>query len=234
MRWFVFFLLVLNGITYFWFAFQQGQEAQMAQVRQQAEFDFKSVPSVKLKSELTGLLLAKEGVASEKAQPVVAVQCALLGPFREVISARQVRIRLQKQGLSARIVLLLKPLPPVHWVYIEPQATRQQALELLKVLHAEKVDSFLIDNGEFQNGISLGFYSKSESADAVLAKYKNSPLDVKQMLRDREKKDYWLAFDEAGSTRISENLIETLRHSDFDVKKQEKSCADIALLKTIE
>jgi hypothetical protein len=245
MRWLVFFLFVLNGLIFVWFSFQEERQAQIAEQETREAFDFSSVKKITLLSELPEPDLdardARQhlgndnGVQSSQIiEEAIADTCVLIGPFLEVISAKQAKSRLEESGLPSKTVMVLKELPAINWVYIAPLADRKTALALLRDLQSKNIDSFLIADGEFENGISLGFFSSLDSALAVLAERKKQGYPVSLVEKKRDQKTYWLAFDQEISPRINESQLDKLEEGSFAVKKQDKSCSEVALLQIIE
>ena len=52
--------------------------------------------------------------------------------------------------------------------------------------------------------------------------------------KSRDQKTYWVAFNEKNSSRVDEDLLDDVRGDITDLKKQEKSCREVALLQIIE
>ena len=283
MRWLIFFLLVLNVLTFTWFVFQGDRSDQLAVRDKSEKFDFDRAPPLQLLGELTASEIKSRDVRN--VQPAIKVpevsvstevaqiedsevsevsevseggeagqnevsevivydenetvnaqvgKCALIGYFPEMVTAKQAKGRLLKQGLESRVVLVPKQLPAINWVYISPRNSRKEALAVLKSLQENNIDSFLIADGEYKNGISLGFFSKLESAGAVMKERRRQGYEVSITRKTREQKTFWVAFDEKNSLQVDEDLINSLKGDVSDLKKQEKSCRDVALLQIIE
>lgn len=262
MRWLVFFLLVLNGLTFAWFAFQEQNRDQLEQ-QQAKQFDFTSVPPLQLLSEMAeaerkkrdtrGLIRpmvatsvdAGEESGSDGSEIDIQLdagvagrsmndgQCLLLGPFPEVISARQVRLAIEAAGMTGKIVEIVNELPAINWVFIPPLPDRVQALAVLRQLQQDGIDSFLVSEGEYENAISLGFFSSDKAADSVIEQRKAQGYDAHQMLRTRERKSYWTALNGESSRRFDDAMLARLGGDRHDVKKREISCDEVALLPAI-
>lgn len=254
MRWLVFFLVVLNGLTFAWFSFQRQQAEQLVQQEEHnSQFDFSSTATVHLLTELSEQerhnrdlrrvikpLAAVPVDLVEPQQDIAEVvdqdnndDCALIGSYPEVISARQARLTLMEAGIDAKVVLIVKKLPAVSWVYLPPAASRKEALSTLKQLQDRNVDSFLVAEGEYENAISLGFFSNNESAEAVIRQRKEQGYDARVTMRERERKSYWVALS-AGARRVDDALLNRLSQQQQPVvKKQEISCEEVALFEAI-
>lgn len=271
MRWLIFFLLVLNVLTFSWFTFQENQQTQLADRKEINKFDFSSVPTLQLLAEVDPAekklrdirnvkvlevipetvivnplsvsaaeddvidnIEEENGAQVEVLRPTYQGNCMLIGSFPEMVTAKQAKGRLEKRGIETTVVLVLKQLPAINWVYIAPQNSRKEALAILKRLQDDKIDSFLIADGEYKNGISLGFFSKLESAGAVMKERRRQGYEVSITRKIREQKTFWVAFDEETSLKVDEDLVNSLKGEVSDLKKQEKSCQDVALLQIIE
>ena len=240
MRWLVFFLVVLNFMVLAWFGFQQTQQAQQHVAVEQEQFNFSKVPSLVTLQEMPQEEIERRDVRLRESQPVevealgVESSCALIGPYPEHVSAKQAKNRISTASKPADVVEWMRPLPPIYWVYMLPKSSREEALAALKELQAEKIDSFLISDGEYVNGISLGLFSKEDSALKIMEARKAKGYNVTMKLREREEKTYWVAFRQSVPEEFVDSSVAKLSDEFEGVKKQEKSCPDVALLKVIE
>ncbi len=236
MRWLIFFLLVLNVLVFAWFTFQDDQKNQLLAKAEQTQFDFSKTSPLVLLGEVpkTELVARDKRLALPEPEEVVESDCALVGPFPELVSAKQALYRLEQSGLKVKVASIDKALPPVHWVYIKPQKTRKHALAILKDLQSKKVDSFLMADGEYTNAISLGVFSNIESAKDIIVEREKQGYMVELAVRERNKTAYWLVLDQENTQGWQDHFLDKLKTENSDVKKQEKSCPDVALLNVIE
>ena len=231
MRWLVFFLIVLNGLVYTWLSFERNQSAQVQQQDVQA-FDFNKVARLQLKSELGDAALAGRDKRQAGEAPQEPLHCGLLGPFPELISVRQARNRLQKQGLSLQVIKQSKPMPVAFWVYISAQSSKEKSLSLVKKLQADQFDSFLETDPAFANSISLGFFADKEAADQQLQMLQERGYVARQMSRVRSSESFWLRLREGDA--IADDVLLQMQEETPLLKKQEKDCDAVAILKAIE
>lgn len=260
MRWFVFFLLILNGLIFVWFNFQQQYNVKdTSSANTQEPFDFSSVDSLRLLSELDSAALQQRDIrrvvkpvdvtpvnlsgqaiedvavansaASEK--PAV-ITCQIIGSYPEIISARQVRIGLEERGIESRVVQIAKKLPAVSWVYIPALKDRKEALSVLKSLQEKGVDSFLMsEEGEYQYAISLGFFSNAESAQKIVKERRAQGYNAQLTMRVRERQAYWVALEKPQSVlKINDSILSAIIDGSSDVKKQDFSCKELAQLQS--
>lgn len=248
MRWLVFFLFIFNVLIFAWFMFLKQQDQVQQQQVQKAQFDFSSAPSLELLSQLSDAEKSKlrRGKASAKTKTntsskaveakVGGPQCVLVGPFAELISARQVRDRLALSVEQSSLVKLEVALEPVSWVLLPPADSREQAVENLQELRASNIDSFLVANNDdgYENAISLGVFSNPESAQKVAVKLQEQGYPAIVAQKQRKKADYWLALDESSSKTFDKMSIESFKEEMPEIKIKEKDCQSVAILETFE
>lgn len=239
MRWIVFFLVILNMLIFIWFSFQDDQSNQLEE-NNSALVDFSAVEAISLLTELpTESLDSKDNRRDPASDPRnesfnSTNYCAIVGPFSEVISAKQFMARLSERALPSELVSIMQELAVTNWVYIAPQTDRKKALAILKDLQEKNIDSFLITDGDYANGISLGSFSSLDSANAVLAERKEQGYPVSLAVKSRQQKTYWLRFNSEVSSKIDLESLRSLTDGGVAIKKQEKTCAEVALLEIIE
>ncbi len=80
------------------------------------------------------------------------------------------------------------------WVYLKPLASHKAALRKLRELQSQKIDSFIVTRGDFKNAISLGLFSKMESAERHKATLAKKGLEAQIEVRDRTRREFWVQF----------------------------------------
>lgn len=249
MRWLVLFLIVLNALVFAWFHLQEQNTGNNIPVTE-ALVDLRGASSLQMLAELDKEVLNKRDLHNkdlswpasdglQSAEEVVAQnkgeQCIIFGAYPEVISARQARLDMHDDGVTARIVMIPKLLPAVSWVYIPSTGDKEKALAVLMALQGEKIDSFLVkEEGEYQYAISLGFFGNPASAEKVKQERVRQGYDAQIIPRVRERDAFYLAFD--GEDAVKQKALEMMKkatESDGVLKKQEISCEALAQKKTI-
>jgi hypothetical protein len=132
--------------------------------------------------------------------------------------------------------MIAKPLPPVHWIFIPPSESREAAMKKIEQLRGDGIDSFLMTDSDsgYENAISLGVYSKLESAQQVLAEIETKGYKPELTKKLRQKEAYWLALNQQKSESFNVDKLEQFRLEIPEIKKQEKSCQSIAVLQSFE
>ncbi len=234
MRVLVFFLVIINAVAFAWFTFQQQVASSESEDLAFSAKALSAAKDLQLLSEIDAdELEARDArILAQKALP--PPMCALLGVFAESAEAAVFAERLLKHGMPSQQVYMNHTLAPVHWVYIAPAKTRAAAVETLRQLQAERVDSFMVTEGEYMNAISLGYFSKIESAQMIMEQQKAKGYNANAILKAREEEAIWLALDEQATPKFSADLLQNFQLENNALKKQEKVCEELASLKVVE
>ena len=115
-----------------------------------------------------------------------------------------------------------------YWVHIPPLVSRDAAIRLLRELQAQRIDSFVITQGELANGISLGLFSRSESAKAVSRRLMGAGYVVAIKSLPRVPEQWWLEMDAAVEGKLSTSFWDEAADQFPELKKLKKSCKSIA------
>lgn len=227
LRWLVLGLLLCN-LAYYFFGRQLEVGAEVA-------------VSSSLAADGGRLLLLSErkgagiGAANDKpvantavaAEPPVAV-CHMIGPFSEKVSARQIRDRLQALDVSVVTYQLSIPEKPDYWVHLGPMRSRKEALDVLRELQSKNIDSFLIAEGELTNGISLGFFTKAELAEAIQRQRREQGYDAKTRQIPRFAQEFWQVLDAEQYNKMSDELWQKIKAGTQGLELRKNSCDLIA------
>jgi len=224
LRWLVIGLLLCNVIYFVWErnaqddngAAQNGAPAGNAGEKLALLSDASGVGAAAVKSE----------ARANEAPPVPI--CHMIGPFKERISANQVRERLNALDIAVNSYQISIPDKPDYWVHLGPMRSRKEALDLLRELQAKNIDSFLITEGELVNGISLGFFTKEELAQAVLKQRRELGYDAKLRAVPRFSKEIWEVFADDQYAKLSDELWRQIKAGTQGLELRKNSCDLIA------
>jgi hypothetical protein len=106
--------------------------------------------------------------------------------------------------------------------------SRREALETLRELQAKKIDSFLITEGDLVNGISLGFFTKEELAQAVQRQRREQGYEAKIRQIPRFSQQLWEVIDDQAHGRLSDGLWQKVRSGTEGLELRKNSCDLIA------
>ncbi len=228
LRWFVLGLLLCNAVYFIW---QHNLETTTAainsQVAQTAPLDGERLVllrEAKASAENSALSSIR---ATAPAESTIAV-CHMIGPFKEKISAHQVQDRLRSLDITVNTYQVNIPDKPDYWVYLGPMHTHKEALDVLRELQSKKIDSFLIADGDLINGISLGFFTKTELAQAVLKQRREQGYDAKLREVPRFTQELWEVFAEEQYAKFSDELWQQIKSGTQGVELRKNSCDLIA------
>lgn len=231
-RWLVLVLLLGNGI---YFAWHVGHKVANGQ-QQQSQISNSQGEVLEFLSD-SGAGHAGSPVAVSAAVPAPTAApstCQMVGPFKEKVSALQMRARLGELGIGSTTYQISIPDKIDYWVHLGPLRTRKQALELLHELQSKKIDSFLIADGELSNGISLGFFTREELAQSVLKTRKEQGYDAKIRAVPRVVTEFWELVPEDQRGRLTAQGLMRLRSGMPGVEVRKNSCDLIATAEKLD
>lgn len=123
--------------------------------------------------------------------------CLAIGPWAEGADADRSQLLNQEFGLNGKIERLSLRKNQLHWVYMPAMESRRAASDMLKELHFNGVDSFIVTEGEDENAVSLGYFSSKESAVGLRAKMVNAGYEAEIRETWKDVVEYWLVFSVA-------------------------------------
>lgn len=205
MRWLFLLLLVLNLFYYVWH-------------QQQAPLQVKEVETLSLyrggQQDIRLLSESKENTvprAQQQSAPMPDAQvCLFLGGLDREEQVKGVEQRLLALNIQSSIQSVDAAAGVDYWVYLAPLASRQASLRQLKELQARKIDSYLISQGDLQNGISLGIFPRLDSAESVMTRLKDAGYEPLMRELPRAHRDYWVRVDGEGRRLVDDALLATL------------------------
>ena len=214
MRWFFLLLLVLNLFYYVWH-------------QQQAPLRVKEVESFSLyQGARQNIRLVSEADVARMpagASPVADSQavCLFLGSFEREEEARALEQRLLSLDIGSAVQSVDAAAGVDYWVYLVP-------LRQLKELQARKIDSYIIGQGDLANGISLGIFPRSDSAESVMQRLREAGYEP--MLRElsRAHRAYWVRIAPERRRLASDALLESLARDFERLEHQLMPCEGVA------
>lgn len=169
-------------------------------------------------------------------RPPVAVQdaenaCLYLGGFDEETIALDVQQRLLSLDLDARVESVDEAAGVDYWVYMPPLVSRQASLRQLRELQSRNIDSYIITVGDLSNGISLGIFSRRDSAESVVKRLQLVGYLVSIRELPRTHRRYWVAVEGASQRLLTEALLAELIVDFPGLGHRQMPCAGVASLK---
>ncbi|MDO8332812.1 MAG: SPOR domain-containing protein [Pseudomonas sp.] len=222
MRWSFLLLLVLNLFYYVWHQQQaplRAKEILPLSLYRGAQQDIQLVSEAERPQART----ESEGVQAE-----ANAACLFLGGLEEESVARAVEQRLLSTDIKATVEVLDAAVGLDYWVYLAPLASRQASLRQLKELQARKIDSYIISQGDLVNGISLGIFPRSDSAQSVMQRLREAGYEP--MLRElaRAHRNYWVKISSESRLLVSDALLSRLAEDFLGLEHRLMPCEGIA------
>lgn len=223
MRWLFLFLLVLNLFYYVWHQQQaplRAKEVVPISLHQEVRQD------IRLLSESSGTQPRRERSADASSGP--AEVCMYLGGFEQEESARLVEQRLIALDIQSRVQSVDASAGLDYWVYLPPLASRQASLRQLKELQARKIDSYIITQGDLSNGISLGMFPRSESAESVMQRLREVGYEPQMRELPRAHRNFWVKIASESRRLVDDGLLQALARDFNGLQHQLMPCESVA------
>ena len=220
MRWMFLLFVVLNLFYYVWH--QQQAPLRVNEIE----------PVVTPRGEKGEIRLLSE--SQVPARRPVAVDdereavCLFLGGFERESEASVVEQRLLSLDIRSRVQSVDAVGGVDYWVYLAPLGSRQASLRQLRELQARKIDSYIITEGDLANGISLGIFPRSDSAESVMQRLRTAGYEPQMRELPRAQRSYWVRIAPE-SRRLADDFLLQRLASDFNgLQHQLMPCEGIA------
>ncbi|ARU87034.1 SPOR domain-containing protein [Pseudomonas sp. M30-35] len=221
MRWIFLLLVVLNAFYYVWH-------------QQQAPLKPKEVAATTLRQDSgRDIQLLSETDGDQRRAPVVEElpaddTCMYLGAFDQRSEAEVVEQRLISLDINSEVRSVDDQAGVDYWVYIPPLASRSASLRQLRELQARNIDSYLISQGDLENGISLGIFPRKDSAQSVIQRLQDVGYESSLRELPRAHRSYWVRIAPESRRLADDSLLEKLAFDFNGLKHQLMPCESIA------
>jgi hypothetical protein len=220
MRWFFFLLVLLN--VFYWV---QHQYQSPVRIKEVVPLDAYARP----KSNITLLSESSPSNRGSAGRPASSGSgCLFLGGFDEESLALALEQRLLSLDIQSEMQRVDTEVGVDYWVYLPPLASRQASLRQLRELQSRNIDSYIITVGDLANGISLGIFSRKDSAEGVVARL--SEVDYSALVRELPRKHttHWLRVSASSPELLGGEVIEALKASMPALQLRHMPCTGIA------
>jgi len=210
MRWFFWTLLMLNAVAAYWFSSEAdhrrdvvsnltsvnraGQGAEVKELQLWGESpaaDEQKVVAEEASQQQVEKLSPSEPERQVLDMPVDEEVCRQLGPFDPQTVAR-ILLVLGDRANGILVINKEEVISEGFWLIMQPRETRAEAELLLKSLHDRNIESYLITDGEYENGITLGVFSGKENADSYQDKLSAEGVESVLIPRTKVEKKAWV------------------------------------------
>lgn len=186
-------------------------------------------------SEVVSLVELEDAVVEGRVEEALSLPrhkdkllCELVGPFESSDVAGDFIARLKAIEVVSSVRDLELPAGLGYWVYIEPLASRREALRMLGELQAKRIDSYVIPRGELVNGISLGMFSKKRLSDARVKEMAAIGLDPKVEEIERSYREIWVMLNPGEDAKMSKLSWERATEGIKALQRRQNYCLDVA------
>ncbi|WP_217477765.1 SPOR domain-containing protein [Stutzerimonas stutzeri] len=217
MRWLLMLLVLLNLLLYLYqFNDAVPIESDAASLEVHAQEG-----GIELLSEAKPLAPRGKAEAADKG-------CFFLGGFDEASLAQALEQRLLSLDIDSHVEPADEAAGIDYWVYLPPLVSRQASLRQLRELQSRNIDSYIITVGDLANGISLGIFSRKDSAESVVSRLKG--VDYTAMVRElpRTHRRYWVRIAGPDRRLLSDALLGDLIRDFPGLEHQQIPCSSIA------
>ncbi len=220
MRWLFFLLVLLN--VFFWVQHQYQSPVRIKEVVPLDAYD-RSRPNITLLSESSPPSRKSAGQSASSDGG-----CLFLGGFDEESPALSLEQRLLSLDIQSEMQRVDAEVGVDYWVYLPPLASRQASLRQLRELQSRNIDSYIITVGDLANGISLGIFSRKDSAEGVVARL--SEVDYSALVRELPRKHtrYWVQVSPDSPDQLGDEVIEGLKADMPALQLRHMPCTGIA------
>lgn len=226
MRWLFLLLVVLNLL---YFVYEKQREPWRTQATMTAGPVLQSASGLRLLSESVDSLPRNEEVDSTQAEV-----CLFLGGFDDETTAAALQQRLLSLDIPAAVQSVDATAGVDYWVYLPPLVSRQASLRQLRELQSRNIDSYIITVGDLSNGISLGIFSRRDSAESVVERLKR--LDYSASIRElpRVHRKHWVRVQGVFGSGVPEGLLMDLIRDFSSLQHRQMPCSGIATSEQLE
>lgn len=140
-----------------------------------------------------------DGAETEGSGGTAPRHCYRAGPFSDKDTARQVGSLLEQGGARVEPRTGSLPLVQAYWVLQSGFADRDAALERVRDLRGNGVDSFVITDSGHENDVSLGLFRQESAAYRHRATLAEKGIEAEVTPRERYQEVTWLLLENQSS-----------------------------------
>lgn len=217
MRWLLIFLVTANLLFYL---YQINQAPPVAG----------QIAAIEVPSRGEGIQLLSETapLSPRQATQNPDTACLFLGGFDQESMALAVEQRLLSLDIDSRVEPADEAAGVDYWVYLPPLVSRQASLRQLRELQSRNIDSYIITVGDLTNGISLGIFSRKDSAESVVSRLNG--VDYVASIRElpRTHRRYWVRVSSNSQRLLNDELLAELNRDFPDLEHRQMPCSAVA------
>ena len=211
MKWIIYILLLLNIAMFVW----HYQSDKLV--------DVSDVPAAQQDEGAVSLVLLQEQ-RLQKNQGITR-WCYSLGPFADKKQAEIVNEILKNSGIKANRRISKDARRKAYWVLLPPAESREAAQKSVAKLKQLKVDDyFMVVTGEKTNAVSLGVYSKFESAHRRIKEMQDLGFKPEFEKVELPRREYWWDWPREGGRPLNDQELQKVKTISKDSRQIERGC----------
>lgn len=168
-----------------------------------------------------------EIVSSEKVGQSTE-QCLLVGPFSELLHAEYLQERLKGLEVGAEVRHIEIADGKNYWVYLKPEMSEKEALRRLYEIQAKSLSGYIISEGEFTNGISLGQFALESEANEKVAQVKAQGYQPEIKEVPKSHSEIWVEVQGKDQPKITDERWLDLLKEEKNIEKRQNYCLGVA------
>lgn len=212
MKWIIYILLLLNIAVFAWH-YRPGESTAKA-----------TTDLLDHEEAVMSLVLLQERQTNKEKK--VKSRCYSLGPFEDKEQAGLVEGLLKSSGIKAKRRISKDARRKAYWVLLPPAASKEEAQKSITKLKQLKVDDyFMVVTGEKINAISLGVYSKFESAHRRIKEMQDLGFKPEFEKVELPKREYWWDWPRDSGKSLNAQDMLKVRNISNQVRQIERECS---------
>ena len=212
MKWIIYTLLLLNIAMFAWH-YQSGK----------ATGDTSVALTEQDETGISLVLLQERRIQKEQA---ITRWCYSLGPFADKQQADLVSGILKSSGIKAKRRISKDARRKAYWVLLPPAESREAAQKSVARLKQLKVDDyFMVVTGEKTNAVSLGVFSKFESAHRRIKEMQDLGFKPEYEKVELPKREYWWDWARDGGKSLNEQEMTKVKKVSNEARQIERECS---------
>ena len=211
MKWIIYALLLLNIAMFAWH-YQSGKSAEVTS----------PVLAEQDEAVMSLILLKERNIQKEQA---ISRWCYSLGPFADKQKSDLVKGLLKSSGIKAKRRISKDARRKAYWVLLPPAESREAAQKSVARLKQLKVDDyFMVVTGENTNAVSLGVFSKFESAHRRIKEMQDLGFKPEFEKVELPKREYWWDWPRDEGKPLNDQKMTEVKNISNEVRQIEREC----------
>ncbi len=216
MKWLIYLLLLANIAVFVWH-YQDREAGREATSHRSQDVQ---------KTALSLVLLKEQQAEQRLPQEQTGRMCYSLGPFSSDSDSAVVAKILSLESIDTEQTIRKDARRKAYWVLLPPAESRKAAKKnIAKLKKLNITDYFLVVTGAQENAISLGVFSRFESAHRRIKQMQELGFTPRFEKVELPKKEYWLEWPVTGP-KLDESVLSRIREKDPDVAVSKRPCSE--------